>query len=81
MQEKLQREKLAGDKDVAGKNYESESAAYKLTISPYEREIYVITVCALPRLFFFLMSFLVSFFMCIAGFYKFVLICAKYLKF
>ena len=53
MQEKLQREKLAGDKDVAGKNYESESAAYKLTISPYEREIYVITVCALPRLSFF----------------------------
>jgi len=50
MQEKLQREKLAGDKDVAGKNYESEGAAYKLTISPYEREIYVITVCALPTL-------------------------------
>ena len=60
MQEKLQREKLAGDKDVAGKNYESESAAYKLTISPYEREIYVITVCPLPRLSFyvFFMSFL-----------------------
>jgi hypothetical protein len=57
MQEKLQREKLAGDKDVAGKNYESESAAYKLTISPYEREIYVITVCALPRLSFFFVSF------------------------
>ena len=60
MQEKLQRESLAGDKDVAGKNYESESAAYKLTISPYEREIYVITVCALPCLSFF-MSFFMSF--------------------
>lgn len=76
MQEKLQRESLAGDKDVAGKNYESESAAYKLTISPYEREIYVITVCALPCLFFFNV-----FFMCIAGLYKFVLVCARYLKF
>ncbi len=44
MAEKLEREKLAGDKDVAGKNYESESAAYKLIITPYEREIYVITM-------------------------------------
>jgi len=44
MSEKLQREKLAGEKDVASKNYESESAAYKLVISPYEREIYVITM-------------------------------------
>jgi len=44
MAEKLEREKLAGDKDVAGKNYESESAAYKLVITPYEREIYVITM-------------------------------------
>ena len=44
MQEKLQREKLAGDKDVAHSNFESESAAYKLVITPYEREIYVITM-------------------------------------
>merc|ERR1712216_411431 len=42
--EKMMAEKLAGDKDVAGKNYESESAAYKLVITPYEREIYVITM-------------------------------------
>lgn len=82
MQEKLQRESLAGDKDVAGKNYESESAAYKLTISPYEREIYVITVCALPYLaclFFYIFFFV--FFMCIVGLHKFVLVCARYLKF
>jgi hypothetical protein len=44
MAEKLQRERLAGDKDVAHSNFESESAAYKLVITPYEREIYVITM-------------------------------------
>ena len=49
MAEKLEREKLAGDKDVAGKNYDSESAAYKLVITPYEREIYVITVSFPPH--------------------------------
>ena len=44
MAEKLEREKLAGDKDVASKNYDEESAAYKLVITPYMREIYVITM-------------------------------------
>jgi len=44
MAEKLEREKLAGDKDVAGKNYDEEKAAYKLVITPYMREIYVITM-------------------------------------
>jgi hypothetical protein len=40
----LQRERLAGDKDVAQQDYDTESAAYKLVITPYEREIYVITM-------------------------------------
>jgi len=44
MAEKLQREQLAGDKDVAEQDYDTESAAYKLVITPYEREIYVITM-------------------------------------
>jgi len=44
MSEKLQRERLAGDKDVAQQDYDTESAAYKLVITPYEREIYVITM-------------------------------------
>jgi len=65
MQEKLQRESLAGDKDVAGKNYESESAAYKLTISPYEREIYVITVRALPDLACLCLPYLRVSFLCV----------------
>jgi hypothetical protein len=43
MQEKLEREKLAGDKDVAVKVFDSENAAYQIVIPPYEREIYVIT--------------------------------------
>jgi len=44
LQEKLEREKLAGDKDVATQVHDTESAAYKLVIGPYEREIYVITM-------------------------------------
>jgi len=44
LSEKLEREKLAGDKDVATQNHDTESAAYKLIIGPYEREIYVITM-------------------------------------
>jgi len=44
LQEKLMREKLAGDKSVATQNHDTESAAYKLIIGPYEREIYVITM-------------------------------------
>jgi hypothetical protein len=44
LREKLEREKLAGDKDVATQNHDTESAAYKLIIGPYEREIYVITM-------------------------------------
>ena len=44
MTEKLQREKLSGEKEVASKNYESESAATKVLITPWEREIYVITM-------------------------------------
>ena len=44
MTEKLQREQLAGDKDVAQQDYDTERAAYKLVITPYEREIYVITM-------------------------------------
>ena len=44
MKEKLERETLAGDKDVAGKTYDEEKAAYKIIITPYMREIYVITM-------------------------------------
>jgi len=44
LREKLQREKLAGDKDVATEVHDTESAAYKLVITPYQREIYVITM-------------------------------------
>jgi hypothetical protein len=44
MAEKLERENLAGEKDVAEGTYKSEDAAYKLVIPPYEREIYVITM-------------------------------------
>jgi hypothetical protein len=44
LREKLEREKLAGDKDVATQNHDTESAAYKLIIGPYQREIYVITM-------------------------------------
>jgi len=44
MNEKLQRETLAGVKDVATANYDSESASYNQVIPPYEREIYVITM-------------------------------------
>jgi hypothetical protein len=44
MTEKLEREKLSGEKEVASKNYESESAATKVLITPWEREIYVITM-------------------------------------
>ena len=42
--EKLERERLAGEKDVATQNHDTESAAYKLIITPYQREIYVITM-------------------------------------
>ena len=44
MSAKLEREKLNGDKKVAHANYDSESAAYKVIIPPFEREIYVITM-------------------------------------
>ena len=44
LKEKLQRENLAGTKDVAENNYKAEDAAYKVIIPPYEREIYVITM-------------------------------------
>ena len=44
LREKLEREKLAGDKDVATQNHDTESSAYKLIITPYQREIYVITM-------------------------------------
>jgi len=44
LKEKLEREKLAGDKDVATQTHDTESAAYKLIITPYQREIYVITM-------------------------------------
>jgi len=40
----LEREKLNGNKKVSEANYDEESAAYKLMIPPYEREIYVITM-------------------------------------
>ena len=42
--EKVQREKLNGDKKVTENNYETEKNAYALVIPPYEREIYVITM-------------------------------------
>jgi len=44
MQEKLEREKLNGEKDVAQSNYGTETTAYNQVIPPYEKEIYVITM-------------------------------------
>ena len=44
LKEKLERDKLAGDQDVATQTHDTESAAYKLIITPYMREIYVITM-------------------------------------
>jgi hypothetical protein len=44
MTEKLNREKLNGDKKVTENAYNSEKQAYTLVIPPYEREIYVITM-------------------------------------
>jgi len=43
MAEKLEREKLAGDKNTAQKVYNVETDAYHKVITPYVREIYVIT--------------------------------------
>merc|ERR1712216_663019 len=40
----LERDKLNGNKKVAGQEYDDEKAAYTLMIPPYEREIYVITM-------------------------------------
>jgi hypothetical protein len=40
--EQLQREKLAGDKKSLGQATGAENAAYKLLITPYMREIYII---------------------------------------
>jgi len=42
--EQLQREKLAGEKKSLGENVNQENAAYKLIITPYMREIYIITM-------------------------------------
>jgi hypothetical protein len=42
--EKLKREELAGVKKVAEGTFNSEETAYKQTVSPYQREIYVITM-------------------------------------
>jgi hypothetical protein len=42
--EKLKREELAGLKKVAEGTFNSEETAYKQTVSPYQREIYVITM-------------------------------------
>merc|ERR1719409_2345085 len=42
--EKMLQEKLAGEKDVATDQHDTAQAAYKLVITPYEREIYVITM-------------------------------------
>jgi hypothetical protein len=44
MNEKLQRETLAGVKDVATANYDTETESYNKVIPPYEKEIYVITM-------------------------------------
>jgi hypothetical protein len=44
MNEKLQRETLAGVKDVATANYDAETESYNKVIPPYEKEIYVITM-------------------------------------
>merc|ERR1719409_1531263 len=43
MAEKLEREKLAGDKSTAQKVYNVETDAYHKVITPYVKEIYVIT--------------------------------------
>jgi len=40
--EQLQREALAGGKKVAQENAQNEGAAYKLSITPYMKEIYII---------------------------------------
>jgi len=42
--EQLQRENLAGQKKTIGQSAEQENAAYKLLITPYMREIYIITM-------------------------------------
>jgi hypothetical protein len=42
--EQLQREKLAGEKKTIGESADQENAAYKLLITPYMREIYIITM-------------------------------------
>jgi len=42
--EQLQREKLAGQKKVAQETANDENSAYKLTITPYIKEIYIITM-------------------------------------
>lgn len=44
MSAKLEREKLNGEKKIAHANFNSEDAAYKVIIPPFEREIYVITM-------------------------------------
>jgi hypothetical protein len=44
MTEKLNREKLNGDKKVTEASYNQEKQAYALVIPPFEREIYVITM-------------------------------------
>lgn len=44
MTAKLEREKLNGEKKMAHANFNSEDAAYKVMIPPFEREIYVITM-------------------------------------
>lgn len=41
---KVEREKLNGEKKVSQATYDSTSAAYNLSIGPWEREIYVITM-------------------------------------
>jgi len=40
--EQLQREKLAGEKKTIGEEAKAENSAYKLLITPYMREIYII---------------------------------------
>jgi len=44
MSAQLEREKLNGNKKIAHASFNSEDAAYKLMIPPFEREIYVITM-------------------------------------
>jgi len=44
LRDKLDREKAAGNYEVTVQTKDTQEGAYKITITPWEREIYVITM-------------------------------------